>query len=464
MPKLLMFSKPGHAFVLLSLLWLVACTTPIPATSLNQSVPIAAADMQVKTLDQVTVSVAILTDEQAREYFGVDIAARELQAIWLRIRNASPHHLWFIRNHLDRDVYSPDEVAEMMRDDIPDAQFEMFRQQLRNVAMRVSLMQNTITQGVVFVPKHEGGRYVDIRLTGDAYDAEANTRPSELKRLREYRFGFAVPLPDGDFDYERLDTQKIYADKTLPDLNAQAFRQAIEQLPCCAQDAEAEHNADPLNVVIVAEATDVLNSLTRSGWSFTHRISLKSVTRLIGATLQGEAYPVAPVSSLYVFNRKQDFALQRARRSIAQRNHMRFWLAPFTYQGQQVWVGQVSRDIGIKLTTRSPTLTTHVIDPQVDLAREYLLHSLLAEGFVKQFGFARGATQATRSQPAQNLTDDPYFSDGMRLVMILSPHPLPIDQVHSLQWERSDAPVAEGQTEEALNNQLPIGQQEQLVD
>jgi len=181
------------------------------------------------------------------------------------------------------------------------------------------------------------------------------------------------------------------------------------------------------------------------------------VSRMIGSAIHSEAYPVAPVSSLFVFGRKQDFALQRARNNIAQRNHMRFWMAPFTYRGRQVWIGQISRDIGIKLSTQSPSLTTHVIDPEMDLAREYLLHSLLAQGFVQQFGFVKGSTVATRTQPARNLTGDPYFSDGMRLVMILSPDPLPLVEVRSLRWEQSSAPVASAQSDQAEKYVRPIG-------
>jgi hypothetical protein len=177
----------------------------------------------------------------------------------------------------------------------------------------------------------------------------------------------------------------------------------------------------------------VLTALTRSGWSFTHRISLATVGRLAGATLGGDPYPVAPVSNLYLFGRKQDFALQRARPTISQRNHTRFWLAPFTFRGTQVWVGQVSRDIGVKLTPNSPSLTTHIIDPEVDLTREYLLHSLLDAGLVAEFGFVSGSRAATRDEPAVNLTGDPYFSDGLRL-----------------------APVAEGQSGSAERNIRPV--------
>jgi hypothetical protein len=177
---------------------------------------------------------------------------------------------------------------------------------------------------------------------------------------------------------------------------------------------------------------------------------------MASAAIKREAYPVAPVSSLYLFGRKQDFALQRARRNIAQRNHMRMWLAPFTFEGKQVWVGQVSRDIGIKVTAKSPSLTTHIIDPNVDLAREYLLHSLLAEGFIKHFGFVAGSRAATRLSPASNLTDDPYFSDGVRLVVLLSAHPVPYEEVRNLRWEVSAAPMAEEQSEAAGHNLRPI--------
>jgi hypothetical protein len=90
------------------------------------------------------------------------------------------------------------------------------------------------------------------------------------------------------------------------------------------------------------------------------------------------------------------------------------------------------------------------------LTREYLLHSLLAEGFVDRFGFVKGSQRAPSTQPARNLTGDPYFSDGLRLVLILSPDPVPYDQVRSLQWEQSAAPAAEGQTEAAGRYVRPI--------
>jgi hypothetical protein len=432
---------------------LAACAGVYQPTPID--LPGVITDLQRDRRGKVEVSAGILTDEQSAAHFGIDLAAFGVQAIWLRITNDSDRKLWFIRNSLDPDFYSADEVAALTHSAIPKDSLETARQRLRDESIRVALEPGTVTEGFVFAPEAIGGRYVDVRLGEDLYAVEIERRkaratgePVPDANVTVLRFGFAIPLPDGIFDYERLHPERIYAEPR-PDLTPAEFRAALEAIPCCASNEEGSDWGDPLNVVVVASTGDALNSLSRAGWSFTHRITPKSVRRMVGASLQGNPYPVAPVSNLYLFGRKQDFALQRARPNIAQRNHMRAWLAPFTFRQKNVWIVQVSRDIGIKVTPKSPTLTTHIIDPEVDLTREYLLHSLLAEGLVESFGFVRGSKAATRLEPATNLTDDPYFSDGLRLVVVVSPDLIPYERVRSLVWEQSAAPIAEGQSEAA---------------
>jgi hypothetical protein len=143
----------------------------------------------------------------------------------------------------------------------------------------------------------------------------------------------------------------------------------------------------------------------------------------------------------------QDIALQRGRSTISQRNHMRLWLAPWRCEGEPVWVGQVSRDIGVRMTRRSPTLTTHVIDPVVDESREYLLHSLLQRDAVERFAFVRGVGEATMDTPRTNLTGDPYITVGMRLVVWLSSRPVAPHEAEDLGWNESSDPVREGKGE-----------------
>ena len=446
-------------FALVALLLLGGCATaryaPEPIAEPKQS-----ASYRTRTIEDINVSVAILTDEEAQRHFGADLGAHGVQALWIRVRNASTRRYWYVRNSTDPDLYSSDEAALLVAKSVPSQEFEAMRQYFRDESIRVLMEPGHVTQGFLFLPREEGGRYVEVRLASDAYESEQAeaglVAGAESGGFRELRFSFAVTLPDGEFDYESLNTQMTYAGSALPELDTAALRRALEDLPCCVTNAEGDGFGDPLNVVIVGEAEDVMNALSRCGWSFTHRITADSVLRMVSAALEGEAYAVAPVSNLYSFGRKQDIALQRARRNIAQRNHMRLWQAPWMHEGRPVWVGQVSRDIGVKVTTKSPTLTTHVIDPEVDLTREYLLHSLLAEGLVARFGFVAGSVFADKDEPAYNLTGDPYYSDGLRLVVMLSPFPIPYTDVHSLSWEESDAPVAEGQSASANRNVWPI--------
>lgn len=435
-----------------AIVMLAGCATPVATDRTDVSTGDAAQSM---TLDGVTASVAVLTPDQARRRFGIDLDRHGVQAAWISVRNASKRGLWFIRNLLDPDFYSADEVASMLAGDVAYADRDSLRQRLRDESIRVFIEPAATTEGHLFLPKVEGGRFFDLRLQGDAWDEGASAGPAPA-HPRELRFGFAVALPDGEFDFEQFHPTKIYAGQDMPDVDAAHFRKRLELLPCCTTDRGGRNQGDPLNVVLVGETREVMNALTRSGWSFTHRITARTVGREIAAALSGEAYAVAPVSSLYAFDRGHDLALQRARRSIAQRNHMRLWLAPFLFEGRQVWVGQVSRDIGVKLTTKSPTLTTHVIDPEVDATREYLLHSLMAAHLVERFGFVKGSAAATRGVPRRNLTDDPYFSDGMRLVIVLAREPVAVNAVRNLMWERSAAPIAEGQSAAAQRNVRPI--------
>lgn len=425
------------------------------------STPAELRDVQTKTVGDVSVSVSILTDAQARQHFGVDFARHSLQALWISVRNGSDRRRWLMRNVIDPDFYSAEEAALLTQGDVPASDRPRLHQHFRDESIRALLAPRTVTEGFVLLPRIEGGRYTDIRLQADAFlehESSATNGPdaSSPGVTWELRFEFALPLPDGDFDYERLDPARTYGSRELPDLSTDQLRPALEQLPCCAADGAGRTEGDPLNVVLIGNSDQVLHSLTRAGWSFTHRIDLRTVRREVAAAVAGKAYPVAPVSSLYLFGRKQDLALQRARRSIAQRNHMRLWLAPFRHEGRSVWIGQVSRDIGIKVTPKSPTLTTHVIDPEVDTTREYLLQSLVAQGFVARFGFVKGSAAGTPATPSVNLTGDPYHSDGLRLVLVLAPEPIRPEQIRSLRWEQSSAPIAQGQTPAALRNVRPI--------
>jgi hypothetical protein len=80
----------------------------------------------------------------------------------------------------------------------------------------------------------------------------------------------------------------------------------------------------------------------------------------------------------------------------------------------------VSRDIGVRFTTKTWNLTTHRVDPDVDEARDYVMEDLLEAGRIQATGYIDGVGHCESTSPRRNLTGDPYFTDGKRAVIVLS--------------------------------------------
>ncbi|MGE0485661.1 MAG: LssY C-terminal domain-containing protein [Gammaproteobacteria bacterium] len=379
-----------------------------------------------RATQDVRIEAAILTDEQARMQFGVDLASRGIQANWLSVTNSGVAGLWFLATAFDADYYAPNEAARLFFGELGSADEARLARHFHEQAIPFRVPAGETVTGYVLTPRYEGGRFANFELVG---------------RGRRVHLGFALPIAGQVLDFADLDEAALYAPSARRALDAEGLRRSLRELPCCATDEAGEGLGDPLNVVLVGHRSEVLGALARGGWAFTHAINLRSIGRMVGAAISGTPYPVAPVSPLYLFGRAQDFALQRARRGIAQRNHMRLWLSPWDFEGRPVWVGQVSRDIGVKLTTRTPSLTTHVIDRQVDETREYVLQSLLVNRTVDRFGFVAAADGGAAAAPRTNLTGDPYETDGLRLVVVLAEEPVPPHEARNLHWQEDVDPM-----------------------
>ncbi|MCZ6602291.1 MAG: LssY C-terminal domain-containing protein [Planctomycetota bacterium] len=139
------------------------------------------------------------------------------------------------------------------------------------------------------------------------------------------------------------------------------------------------------------------------------------------------------MSSLYLYGRPQDIGLQKARDTVDERNHLRLWLSPLRYQGQEVWVGQISRDIGVRLSRK--TFVTHEIDPEVDEARGYIVQDLILSQNVEAVAFVKGVGEAHKDEPRYNYTLSPYFTDGLRAVMFTSTQPVSLTEIDFFDWE-----------------------------
>jgi hypothetical protein len=369
--------------------------------------------------DRLSVTAAVLTSEEAQEVFGVDLRSRWIQAVWLEVTNEDDTPYWLLFPSLDPDYYSADEVAYSFSGVLTKKGYRALAAHLREHAFRNPVHPGETRFGYVFVNLDQGAKEIDVQLLS-------------LDRVEEFTFYLKVPgLRSRSID----DVVKEYPEQDIQYIDEDELRYALTYLPCCTTDEKDNGEGDPLNLIFIGNPDDLIPAFIRRGWRPTEDTYWSSIWKTIGSFLFGSRYEYSPVSPLYVFGRPQDVALQKARESIQRRNHLRLWLTPLRYQGKAIWIGQISRDIGVRFTFKSGMGVTHKIDPDVDETRNAIAQDMLFSQGLKKLGFVRGVGESTLDNPRRNLTGDPYFTDGLRAVLLMDREQTLMRDVEFFQWD-----------------------------
>jgi hypothetical protein len=194
------------------------------------------------------------------------------------------------------------------------------------------------------------------------------------------------------------------------------FRSKIDDLPRRVND-EFQHPGDMVNFVIVGNLKKVQEALTAADWHAADTDVRESVLKAALETYQKKAYLGMPMSQLYLFGRVQDYGYEQAEpyAVVASRHHFRIWKAPFQWNGQDVWVGAGTHDIGFEKDQRNGKVT-HKIDPAIDGERDNIGATLQKTDKVKTLTYYLPPNPV---QEARNATGGGYHSDGRILVVVL---------------------------------------------
>lgn len=376
------------------------------------------AQTQYKT--NVRVTTAVPSAEESKKLFGVNLYGRGVQPIWLKIENKDEEPVYFFPVGLDPDYFSPIEAAYMNHFVFSTPYNDKMNRYFLEQRQGIYIAPGTTRSGFVYTPVDEGTKSFNVDIVGE--DRQVRT------------FIFFINVPGLRIDHHQVDFEALYSKDEIISYDAGGLRKALENLPCCTTNEKGTGSADPLNLVVIGEGEDVLHALIRAGWDETETIYSTSLWKTGKSFLFGGRYRYSPVSGLYVYGRPQDAALQKARGTIHERNHLRLWLSPMRYKDMPVWIGQISRDIGVRFTWK--TITTHKIDPDVDETRDFLIQDLwYSHGLIKS-ALVKGVGEASISEPRRNLTGDPYFTDGLRAVLWVSGVPVDLEDVEFVDWER----------------------------
>jgi hypothetical protein len=190
----------------------------------------------------------------------------------------------------------------------------------------------------------------------------------------------------------------------------------LRKIPRRVSDPQGKPG-DMVNTLLVGTQEQVVQVFTRAGWVRVDRSMQDAVMNAVIDSLEKKDYLTMPMSTLYLFDRPQDFGFAHAEpvRVAMSRNHLRVWKSPYQVDGRPLWCVAATHDIGFERDERNNKVT-HKIDPAVDGEREYLNDTLSRTGLVIE------RTHVTPADPltaASTATGGTFHSDGRILVLVL---------------------------------------------
>jgi hypothetical protein len=168
--------------------------------------------------------------------------------------------------------------------------------------------------------------------------------------------------------------------------------------------------ADPINVALIGTKAEVIKIMLAAKWYPADKLTMRSCLEIAEASVFKREYDEAPVSSEFLFGRKEDLAFEQAvGDNPRHRHHVRFWESEKRDpDGRPVWLGAAIFDkrVGLSRTTGQ---ITHETAPDVDAERDKLFDDLKKTGELAEFIIVPGFHKV---REGRNGEGNPWHTDG----------------------------------------------------
>ncbi len=342
----------------------------------------------------IHIATAVPGREETERIFGIDLYDQGIQPVWLQVENRGDRLARYAPVSTDPEYFSPLEIAYVNRRNYSKEARAAMDERFHNLAMPRYIEPGETRSGFVFTHADWGAKGFNVDVFSDG---------------ESFNFTFLLRVPGFEPDYARLNLREMFSDEMV-DLDEEALREAIKNLPCCSADRRGEQAGEPINLVLVGEPEELLRALLRSGWRET---SIK------------EAKNQPPE---FLYDRDQDAIFRYETVGGDSFYELRFWKAPFGFGNDNVYVGQARhfyRWIG----------SVTGLDADVDNARNFAAQKFLYGQAIKSSAWIAG----TEVVPATNFWDalfnTPYFTDGYRIVIWLSAEPISMPDIDIRLWD-----------------------------
>ena len=395
--------------ILLMAAFLAACSsTPYSHESLDGFEVVQRAETQEQ--GQIRVRASVPSKEEAELIFGVPLYKRGIQPVWLEISNNSPGRARFVLVSVDRAYFSPLEVAYMHKKYFSKQGWMDMEQYLLETAMQRQIAAGETQSGFVFTHASDGTKNFNVDVFHETSKEDGYAE-----------FTFFIEVPGFVPDHAEVDFKSLYAPDDVQDLDTDGLRSALKEQPCCTTNRAGNGRGQPANVVLVAKGRDILQSLLRAGWSET---SYDKDDKYLN-------------NSNYLFGRPPDAVFRKSRGKSTERNELSLWLSPLRNDGKAVWIAQIKHAIGQRYQINEIFFGS-AQDPDIDDGRNFLLQNLWYSQSLQAMALLQTGKAVPKEEPMVDFNNNPYFSDGMSIVMWLSGDPVGLEEARNLEWDNRE--------------------------
>jgi hypothetical protein len=392
-----------------AILFLSAC-----ATRPYEGVQVDAASFLERSISQeegsLVITAAVPDAAETLALTGLDLYEQGIQPVWLKVENRGDTRARVVHWSIDRNYFSPIEVAYMNRKKFSSEGYEDMQRWFYDNALPRFIPAGETRTGLVFTNLMRGSKGFNLTAIQDR---------------DTHDFTFFVPMPGFTADFMEVDFANLYSEDEILDVDLLALKHALEtELPCCATDPTGELDGGPLNAVLVGTGPAVRRTMLRGQWL---------------ETASGEEV-VPKARQQHYRGRPPDAIFMQQRGDGNERVQLHLWMSPWRVQGEPVWVGQVYYFIEDKgllsalddQTIKDFALLSYFVQESVmadlDSAQRFLLQNVWYNGSLKMAGFVEGVGEVTIENPHEGFGGAIFFTDGWRTVLVLSEEPMALDE------------------------------------
>ena len=174
---------------------------------------------------------------------------------------------------------------------------------------------------------------------------------------------------------------------------------------------------DPIDVALVGSEIELHRAMLGAGWYPADPITLRTSLRIAEDVVFRKPYVDAPVSNLYLFGRREDFAFEQPiGGDPSRRHHVRFWKSPtLESDGRPMWLGAATLDRSVGFSHDTGQITHHIA-PEVDRERDMILDQLQRAGMLTGIDWIDGFHDELSGRNGEG---DPWRTDGRLGIGIL---------------------------------------------